>query len=285
MRLGSFPLLPRRKKTDKRDYGHVLVLAGSAKMPGAAVLASLAALKSGAGLVTLGTPAGLATILKKKIYPEMMYLPLPQSPEGSLGKGAYKVVKNFMGTRKVSVIALGPGLSVGKEAAKFVREVISQSAVPVVLDADGLNSFRGSADLLKKRKGSLVLTPHAGEFKRLFGASVPVTTAQRISLAKKFATRYHSVLVLKGHPSLVTDGRLVYINSTGGPAMAKGGAGDVLTGIIAAFMAEGLSPLMAASWAVRAHGRAGDLAARQKSELGVLASDLIEFLPEAFKSF
>ena len=282
MKLGKFPLLPRRRNTDKRSYGHLLVLAGSKTLPGAAALTCRAALCSGAGLVTFGTPDVLVPFFAKKLIPEVMYLGLPSTKAGSLGPGAAKILKEFMKRRNISVLAVGPGLSSSPETMGVVREVVCDRSVALVLDADGLNSFRGKADHLRKNTVPLILTPHAGEFERVFGMAVPKERPDKIRLAKKMALDYHVVLVLKGPRTLVTDGKHMYENNTGGPAMAKGGAGDVLTGIIAAFVAQGLPPFLAAVWAVHVHGRAGDLAAAQKSELGVLASDLIEFLPRVF---
>lgn len=182
-------------------------------------------------------------------------------------------------------VAAGPGLGQSVSVRAAVRKLVSTLSVPLVLDADGLNAFAGSAKLLKKRsprRPPLILTPHRKEFERLFGQTPPEAPAARRRLAKTLAAEYHVVLVLKGHRTLVTDGRREYVNATGNPGMAKGGTGDVLTGMIAAFLAQGLDPFGAAAWAVHFHGKAGDRLARKTSELSVTASGLLGELPAVF---
>ena len=273
----KFPLLPRRKNTNKSDYGHTLVLAGSKNMMGAANLVSRAALYSGSGLVTLGVPEGLEKFTAQ-LPPEIMRLSLPATAAGAF-------VQKFIGKRKITCVALGPGLSTHERTATLVRKLVASLKIPVVLDAGGLNAFEGKAALLGRRKCPLVLTPHAGEFERLFKKRVPKGLSGRIELAKKLARFYDGVLVLKGHRTLVADKDSVYVNTTGNPGMAKGGTGDVLTGIIASFISQGLSPFLASVWAVYFHGLAGDLAAKEKGELSVTASDMIRLLPQAFKRY
>ena len=178
---------------------------------------------------------------------------------------------------------MGPGLSVKPAPAALVRKIVREFSVPIVLDADGLNSFKGKAAELRKHAGPLVLTPHRKEFERLFREKYPENLKAREALAKKLSRFYHGVLVLKGHRTVVTDGRRVYVNRTGNPGMAKGGSGDVLAGVVAAFIAQGLGSFEAAVWAVYFHGRAGDRAVREKGELSLVASDIIEYFPKVFR--
>jgi ADP-dependent NAD(P)H-hydrate dehydratase / NAD(P)H-hydrate epimerase len=277
-----FPLLPRKKNTDKFRYGHVLVIAGSARMPGAAVLTALAALRAGSGLVTLGFPKNARGVFLKRFAPEMMLLELEATKEGTAAASAKKAIFNYVLKRKVSSVVIGPGLSTHKDTCALVQDLACQLPATVILDADGLNCFRDKSLRLKHRKAALIMTPHQREFQRLFKTAVPEKQSAKVALAKKISTLYDGVLVLKGSQTIVACRDKIFVNRTGNPAMAKGGSGDVLSGIIGAFVAQGLGPFEAAAWAVYFHGRAGDLAVKQKSGLGVLARDLIEFLPEAF---
>ena len=278
---GKFPLLPRNKTADKSRFGHVLVLAGSPGMTGAAILAARAAIRSGAGLVTLGIPKSLEPRVAKNLL-EVMQLGLPETKEATFSLAAFDKIKEFIKKRRINCLAIGPGLSRQKETARLVRKLVGQIEIPIVLDADGLNAFEGQTNELKKHAGTLVLTPHAGEFKRLFGQKPPEASRIRAALAKKLSKFYDVVLVLKGAPALVVSGSKIVSNPTGNPGLAKGGAGDVLTGVIASFIAQGLKPFEAAVWGAYFHGRAADLAVKDKSQIGLLAGDVIEFLPKAF---
>jgi NAD(P)H-hydrate epimerase len=279
-----FSLIPRNTNADKSNFGHVFILAGSPGMTGAACLAGEACLKSGAGLVTLGVPKGLQNIYAKKQIPELMCLGLPESRKKTLGAQAYSKIISFIRARNVNCLAVGPGLSHEAGTAKLIQKIVRCSPVPVVLDADGLNCFKGHAEKLIKRQVPLVLTPHRREFERLFALPWPQAESQRAMLAKKLCRFYDVVLVLKGRCTLVADRHRVYRNLTGNPGMAKGGSGDVLTGIIAAFIAQGLDLFYAAVWAVYFHGKAGDAAVREKGELSLMPSDLIHALPRILKT-
>ena len=279
----KFPLLPRKKNSSKANYGHVLVLAGSKGLTGAAILASRAALVSGSGLVTLGAPRSLENFFAGPLV-EIMQLGLPETKKGTLSRAAYSKIQAFIRKRKINSLAIGPGLSHFVETSAVVKRLVKNSPSPVVLDADGLNSFRGRAKELLGHPSALVLTPHDREFERLFGWPLPNKSSDRIALAKKLSKFYDVVLVLKSHRTLVVEGRRTYVNTTGNPGMAKGGTGDVLTGVIASFIAQGLRAFEAAVWAVYFHGKAGDFAVRRKGELALSASDLIDFLPKAFSS-
>ncbi len=271
-----FPLLPRNKHTDKRDYGHVLVVAGSEQYPGAALLTARAALIGGAGLVSLLTPDSIRTAILNKFPHEVMPVFFKASPAPQIQK--------LIRERRISVLALGPGLGREAKISKWVRTVVQKSDAPIVLDADGLNAFQGRMRELGRHPSPLVLTPHAGEFKRLFGIHPPRVESDRIRLAKKLSKLYDGVLVLKGPNTLVVFRERIFRNFNGNPGMAKGGSGDVLTGIIAAFIAQGLSPFEASVWGVYFHGKAGDLAVKRTGEMSLTASDLIDSLKNCWSS-
>ncbi len=287
----KFPLLPRKKSADKSRYGHALVVAGSRGLTGAAVLAATAALRSGAGLVTLAFPESLEKWMTKT-PPEIMKLGLPETAQKSVGPKAFPLLKKFIGKRKINSIVLGPGLSLQTQTQGFVRRFVKSIGTPIVLDADGLNAFsakggsasggKGYLQILRRHRAPLILTPHRREFERLFGAAWPEVQRERIALAKKLSRFYDVVLVLKGRRTLVIGGNKFYINTTGNPGLAKGGSGDVLSGMIGAFVAQGLDLFQASRWAAYFHGRAADSAVKQKGELGLTASDVIEYLPKAF---
>jgi NAD(P)H-hydrate epimerase len=277
-------LLKRKPDTHKGDYGHVFVLAGSVGLTGAAYLTAQAALLAGSGLVTLGIPKSLNAIMARKLT-EVMTLPLPETAAQSFSRKAFSEIKRFSG--KADVLAVGPGLSQNKETQALVRDVISKIDRPVVIDADGLNAITGHLGILRiprSERQEPILTPHPGEMARLVGKTVKFIQANRKKIAKEFAKKYNVILVLKGHRTIVAspDGK-VYINKTGNPGMASGGAGDVLTGMIASFLGQGLSGFDAAKFGVYVHGLAGDIAAKEKGQLSLIATDLLNKLPEAFK--
>jgi len=272
-------LLRRSPNAHKGDFGHIFILAGSAKFSGAAVLCAEGALRSGAGLVTLGIPKGLNNAIIKIKPKEAMTLPLPGTKQGTLSAKGYGKIKDFI--KNIDVLAVGPGLTQNKSTQKLVRKVIFGIAKPMVIDADGLNALVGHLNLLRVTR---ILTPHPAEMARLAGISVKKVQANRKDIAKKFARYYKVTLVLKGHNTVVADykGNL-YINKTGNPGMSTAGSGDVLTGMIAAFLGQGLNTFDAAKYAVYLHGLAGDLAAKEKTQLAMIASDIIDKIPEAIK--
>jgi len=278
--------LCRKKNAHKGDFGHVLVVAGSAAYSGAAALCSEAALRSGAGLVTLAIPKGINSGIIKIKPKEVITLPLPETKEATLSPRALKVLCGH--GRKYSVVAIGPGLSRNKSTQAFIRRLIILCKKPLIIDADGLNALSSRLKLLKKaavnNKG-IVLTPHPGEMSRLTGKAITDIEKNRQKYAAEFAKKYAVALVLKGHETVVADhkGRL-YVNKTGNAGMAKGGSGDVLTGIIAAFIAQGLDTFNAAKYAVYLHGLAGDLAAEEKTQISLIASDIIAKIPKAIKA-
>lgn len=273
--------LARRKDSHKGHYGHVLVLAGSRGLTGAAFMATQAAVLSGAGRVTLGTPSGVYPIVARRLT-EAMTLPLKETSAGSLSCAAVEDVLRF--SAKVQVAAIGPGISTQDSTRRFVREILRKINCPVVLDADGINCFKGRPGLLKSMRKALILTPHEGECRRLMGPRRLPLSKPRKWVAKRMSSLYHCIFVLKGHQTVVSEpGGRVYVNPTGNPGMASGGTGDVLTGMIAAFVAQGFDPFFAACLAVYAHGKAGDKAAREKGMTSLIATDLLNCVPDILR--
>lgn len=275
-------VLPARPKdSHKGDYGHVFVLAGAVGLTGAAYLTSSASLLAGSGLVTLGIPESLNVIVATKLT-EVMTLPLPETKEMTLSLKALPKIRKVLS--KVDALAIGPGLSQHFETRKVIRNLLPLIRIPAVVDADGINAIAGGIDILKKLKTRVILTPHPGEFARLLGLSVDKVQKNRISLAKSFAARYNVTLILKGYQTIVAAAEgVAYINETGNPGMATAGSGDVLTGIIAAFLGQRIDYFPAAKYAVYLHGLAGDLAAREKGQVSLTAQDILNNLPRAFK--
>ena len=273
---GLESLVPRRRGDEhKGSCGMVAVVAGSVGMTGAAALTADAALRSGAGRVHLGIPASLNDILEVKLS-EVMTRPLPEvRKQRCLSLRALGEVCAML--TRADVLALGPGLGRYRETEELVRRLVLQTELPLVLDADGLSAFAGQADVLKDRSAPLVLTPHVGEFARLSGLDKRQITDEPMAVARDFAGEFGATLVLKGAPTVValSDGR-VAVNSTGNPGMATAGSGDVLTGIIAGLMAQGLDAEAAACLGVYVHGRAGDRAVERLGEWGMRAGDIAD---------
>jgi len=240
-------------------------------------------MRSGAGLVTLGVPEGIARPIIKIKSEEVMLFPLPQTAETTLSFSGYKKIKDF--SKGADIMVVGPGLSANPSTQRLARKIISGIDKPMVIDADGLNALAGHLDLLAKRRDSVsVLTPHPGEMARLLGTTIKKVQANRRGIAAKFARDHHVTLVLKGYGTVIADynGNL-HINESGNPGMATGGTGDVLAGMVAAFLGLGLGAFEAAKYAAYAHGAAGDLAAKEKTQLSLIASDIIEKIPSAIK--
>jgi hydroxyethylthiazole kinase-like uncharacterized protein yjeF len=273
-------LLPRRRRSaHKGDFGRVLVIAGSAGMTGAACLCANAALRVGAGLVTVGCPAGVNDILEVKLT-EAMTFPLPETYNRALDTRALALILEL--SADADVLAIGPGLSREPESAVLVRRLVARVDKPMVLDADGLNALADAALILEGEHAPAVLTPHPGEMARLMETSTENVQARRAHFAKAAAKRFSSVVLLKGACSLVAEpDRLLTISPTGNPGMASGGTGDVLTGMIAGLIAQGLLPFEAAAAGTYLHGLAGDLALRRVAQASLLASDVLDSVPAA----
>jgi ADP-dependent NAD(P)H-hydrate dehydratase / NAD(P)H-hydrate epimerase len=274
------PLLPtRRSETHKGEVGHALVIAGSRGKGGAARMVALGALRAGCGLVTAAIPSALQAGMVSRAM-EVMTEGLPETPDGSLAAaGLPRILRLLEGKR---VVAIGPGLTTHPETKKLIREVVLKARVPVILDADGINAFAGSTGLLSGTRRPLVLTPHPGEMGRLVGLRTEEVQRRRIPLAREFARRHGCTLVLKGHRTLIASstGR-VFANPTGNPGMATGGSGDVLTGLLAGLVAQGIAAEGAAGLAVYLHGLAGDLAAAEMGEMPLMARDILNHFPRA----
>ncbi len=283
MRL-PLPLLRLNPNCHKNDFGHVLILAGSPSMLGAAALVALASMRSGAGLTTIGVPESLNTALQKKISPVIMTWPLAQTRTGTVSTKAYSHIISDL--KKFQVLAIGPGLSRDKMTQKLILKIIAHCPIPMVIDADALTALADDMSVLEKNSTPKVLTPHPGEMARLTGLTKTVIEKSRKKVACDFAKKFHCTLVLKGHQSVVAspDGK-IYINTTGNAGMAKAGSGDVLTGMIAAFLAQDLDEFTAARLGVYLHGLAGDLAAKEKTKVSLIAMDIIEKIPAAFKKY
>jgi len=277
-------LAPRPRDSNKGLYGHVLVLGGSVGKAGAAGMAGIAVLRAGAGLSTVGTPKSvLATVAG--YHPEIMTEALEETEIGSISLRAlgYGHVDALL--KGKTVLAVGPGISRHNETAEFVRTVVNKFATPMVLDADGLNAFEGRASDLNGSGRTIVITPHPGEMARLLGSTVGDVQRDRLNAARTFAREHRIIVVLKGNRTLIAhpDGT-VWVNPTGNPGMATGGTGDILTGMTAGLLAQHpKQPFEAVIAAVYLHGLAGDVAREDKGEQSLIATDLLDGLPEAFR--
>jgi NAD(P)H-hydrate epimerase len=272
----------RDPSAHKGSFGHILIIAGSTGHTGAAALAASGAVRSGAGLVSLAIPASLNQILEQKTT-EAMTLPLPDCARGYLASDALDPIRSALHGR--DVVAIGPGISRQRETSDLVRQLVREVKLPLVIDADGLNALSEYTSLFTESiSPAIVLTPHPGEMARLCGVTVAAVEADRVGVACDFAVNHGVFLVLKGARTVIAapDGA-VAINGSGNPGMASGGMGDVLTGIIAALLGQHYSPFDACRLGVFVHGLAADLSAAEKGMIGLIASDVVERLPNAFK--
>jgi ADP-dependent NAD(P)H-hydrate dehydratase len=280
--VSELPKLPRRAAdAHKGTFGTVQVVAGSRGMAGAAVLTGRGALRGGAGLVRVACPANVQDVVAAG-HPCYMTVGIRQHTDGTFGEGVAAELVEL--ARAADVVAVGPGLGQGESVAGFVRGLVGRlPQLPVVLDADGLNAVAPFAEGFPGRAEPLILTPHPGEFARLLGVPVADVVEKREAFAVAFAAKTGVVLLLKGASTVVTDGRRLYRNTTGNPGMATGGSGDVLTGVIAALVAQGLSAFDAAALGAFVHGRAGDVAAAHLGQTALNATDILDHLPAAFR--
>jgi len=273
---------PRPAEANKGSFGHVLVIGGSRGKAGAAAMAGMSALRSGAGLATVATAKSvLATVAG--FHPELMTEPLEETDAGTISMRALEYGRIDELVKGKSVVAIGPGVSRNAETAEFVRTVVEKCPAAMVVDADGLNAFQGSANKLGGKGMSLVITPHPGEMARLTGKSIAEIQQHRVEVARAFAKEHGVIVVLKGHRTLVAqpDGE-VWVNTTGNPGMATGGTGDILTGVVAGMMAQNPQRMVeAATSSVYLHGLAGDVACETMGEQSLVATDLVRALPEA----
>jgi hydroxyethylthiazole kinase-like uncharacterized protein yjeF len=276
-------LAPRPRDSNKGMYGHALIVGGAFGKSGAAAMAGMAALRAGAGLSTVATPARVLTSVAS-FAAELMTEPMPETSAGSIAAAAAEGGRFQELTKPMTVVAIGPGIGRNPETVRFVHEAVHQTKVPLVVDADGLNAFEGQTQLLDGRRRPLVLTPHPGEMSRLTEMPIKAIQADRLNVASNFARNHHLVLVLKGDRTIVAmpDGS-AWVNPTGNPGMATGGTGDILTGMTAGVLAQMPHDYArAAIAAVYLHGLAGDVAAERVGEHSLVATDLLDALPEAF---
>ena len=277
------PLIgPRPKDSNKGSFGHVLVIGGSLGKAGAAAMAGMSALRSGAGLSTVATAKSILPTAAG-FHPELMTEPLPETEEGTIASSALDSLLKLAQSK--TVLAIGPGISRHPETSELVRRLVAESAIPTVLDADGLNAFEGKSTALNGKGRTLVITPHPGEMARLTNSTVTAVQENRLQVAREFAREHDLILVLKGHRTLIAhpDGT-IWVNSTGNPGMATGGTGDILTGMVAGLMAQNPKQIFAAvTAAVYLHGLAGDVACEKMGEHSLVATDLLDAFPEAFR--
>lgn len=279
----AMQIFPKRDKfSHKGDFGKLLNISGSAKFSGAAALSTEAALRSGAGIVTLAASERVIARIAPLIS-EATYLPLEEDNEGSYSaSNVTAIAKECSGK---SAVAIGCGLTVTSGTKAIVKNVIKEAACPVILDADGINCTVDNINIFKDAKNKLIITPHVGELARLAGVSAEEAASDRLTLAVNLAREYGVIVVAKGVPTIIAGCGKAYIIKTGNPGLARGGSGDVLTGIIASFCAQGFDPVEAAAAAVYVHGAAADLAADELSETGMLPSDVIKKLHFVFRNW
>lgn len=273
-------LATREAESYKGDFGHVAVLAGSPAMPGAAILAARGAMKAGAGRVSAALPSCMRTSFIAQL-PESMLIPVTDNESGGVGIENVKTLSEFTADSWL----IGPGMGRDAQTLDMIREFLPLLQAPAVLDADALFAVCGYLRLLKKANAPLVITPHPGEMAKLLGVSVHDVQGNRVAVAEGFAKQTNVVVVLKGAGTIVAtpEGR-VFVNETGNPGMATGGSGDVLAGMVATLLAQGMVPAVAAACAVWLHGRAGDIAVERNGVAGLLAGDIVEAVPAALKS-
>lgn len=274
----SFKLVHRSSDAHKGQTGRLLVIAGSPGKTGAAAMTAMSAMRAGAGLVTLGIPESINPIAET-LGIEAMTCPLPETEEGMLGESAFEKIMELSEGKQA--IAIGPGLGQSEQTQKTAHRIIGTAKIPLIIDADGLNALSGHTDILKNRKAKTVLTPHPGEMARLTGMAVADIQKDRIACARGFASEFNVHLVLKGAGTVVAhpDGR-VFINTTGNSGMASGGMGDVLTGVIAGLMAQGMPPDEAVRAGVYLHGAAADMLAKKIGAVGFLATEVMAAIPQ-----
>ena len=259
----------------KGDFGKILLLCGSRGYTGAAALSAMGALRSGAGLVYLGVPESIYEIEAVKLT-EPIVFPLPDNHGGYASEATGHIAPFLC---KMDAVLVGPGIGQGEGAADVVNYVLENYSGPIVLDADGMNLISRHKDILRGRTCPTILTPHAGEFARL----MPERTGDRIRDAQMLAENLGVTVLLKGHNTVITDGKRIYINPTGNPGMAVGGSGDVLAGILVSLLGQGIAPVEAAACAAWLHGAAGDICAKEIGQYGMLPTDMLHVLPRLMK--
>ena len=278
------PFAKRIRSSHKGQYGKLLNIAGCINYNGAAALSTKAALRAGVGLCVLAAPRSVVNIIASAVH-ETTYLPLPENENGAVGDSAETLIAAALADEKLTAVSIGCGMGNSETTRKIAETVIKNAACPIIIDADGINSIAANIDILKERKSDIILTPHVMEFSRISGLSVSEIQGDRIKAAKDFSEKYGVTLVLKGANTVIagSDGSL-YVNTCGNPGLAKGGSGDVLTGIIASITAQGIPPVTAAASGVYCHALASDILLERLPEQSMLPSDIIDTLPLVFRS-
>ncbi|MCX8064234.1 MAG: NAD(P)H-hydrate dehydratase [Candidatus Hydrogenedentes bacterium] len=275
-------IIPRKSRFDhKGRYGHLFVIAGCRYYIGAGKLCAKAGLRAGTGLVTLGAPESVVGLMSSGLW-EVIYFPLKDTGEGFISEDGVGMALDFSSDKEAVVI--GPGVGKHDSTVRFIKRFIKEAKVPLVVDADGLNAVGRDVSIFNERYCGTVLTPHPGEMARLLECTVKEVQSNRLDFALEYAKKSNSVVVLKGHNTIVAnpDGEYV-VNPTGGYGLAKGGSGDVLSGLIGGLLAQGMSPYHSAVAGVWIHGMAGDLAEKELHPRSIGASDLLEFIHEVWK--
>lgn len=278
----SLPQLPpRQPESHKGDFGSALLIGGSRGMAGAVAMSGMAALRGGAGLVRLAVPLVCQEVIAA-FEPSYMTVGLPADDAGRISRAARELLAEQ--AEKATAIGCGPGLGRSPDLDELVEWLYGDINLPAVFDADALNALSARPQVLRRPGGPRILTPHPGEFQRLIGATTRLPRDELERQAVRLAGEAGIVVLLKGHHTLVTDGRRQAHNTTGNPGMATGGTGDVLTGLTTALLCQHLTPFDAARLAAHLHGLAGDLAAEEQGQVSMIASDLLRWLPAAFKA-
>ncbi len=276
------PFNARIRSSHKGTYGKLMNIAGCINYNGAAAMSTKAALRSGVGLCVLAAPKTVVSMLAPAIH-ETTYLPLPENEDGFVAEGAAKMILSHM--KDVTAVCMGSGMGKSEQTRNIAENVIRSVSCPIIIDADGLNSIAANIDILKERKGEIILTPHVKEFSRISGLTVAEIQADRIKAARDFAEKYSVTVVLKGSNTVIAShSGEVYVNICGNSGLAKGGSGDVLTGIIGAMAAQGIAPAKAAACGVYCHALASDILAQEMPAVSMLPCDIIDTLPRVFRS-
>ncbi len=276
------PFAQRVRSSHKGSYGRLMNIAGCLNYNGAAVMSTKAALRTGVGLCTLAAPISAMKIAACHIN-ECTYLPLPETEDGFVADGAFRSIAADL--RKATAVSIGCGMGKSENTRNLVEAVIRNASCPIIIDADGINSIAANIDILKERKGEIIITPHVLEFSRISGLSVSEIQRDRIGSARKFSEKYGITVVLKGSNTVIAcpDGK-IFVNTCGNSGLAKGGSGDVLTGIIASMAAQGIEPATAAASGVYCHALASDMLLDALPEESMLPSDIIDILPKVYRS-
>lgn len=276
--INNLPLRPY--DANKGTMGTLLNLSGSYCMAGACILSSMAALKSGVGLVKVALPKSVYDIVASNVF-EAVFVPVEDSATGTVDEKSLDYLLDIAKTS--NAVLMGCGIKCDENTIAFVKKFVTACTTPMLIDADGINALSVNIDVLKNTKAKIIVTPHPKEMSRLAKKDVAYVNQHRAEVAQNFAKEYGVVVVLKGNNTIVTDGKNTFVNKTGNAGMAKGGSGDVLSGIISSLMAQNVSLFDAACIGVYVHGLSGDLAAKELSKTSMLPRDIVDFLPEVFK--